>query len=236
MIVLIRGHIRNSFDSPTLYDRIKELHTIGISLQIYIHTWKHKQNNISWRNVEADTTIITKKKIKEYFRDMSRFIEYIQIDDDSKIKLIGRIEGTVCNSPMPLIGWKNYWYGQYAILKYIHEHHAFNENILNIRFDLFQYNHQIRTDQFQDFVIVNQFNFFHKNVFFFRNEQDHCIDNIYMGNIFTMFFLCEHFHKNLDNIMKQYPTIQNQEFMVSLENTRLFQFPKPEPIRKSKNK
>jgi hypothetical protein len=225
MIILIRGHIRNSFDSPVLYHRIKELHNIGIPLQLYIHTWKQKQNNNSWRDITPDTTIITKKKIKEYFSDISGFIKYIQIDDDSKIKLIGRKTGKVCSSPMPLIGWKNYWYGQYSMMKYIHDHHQPNENILNIRFDLFQYNTQIRNDQFQDFVVTNQFNYFYKNVFFFRNEQDYCIDNIYMGNVFTMFTLCEHFHHNLNNIMKLYPAIKNQEFMVSLENNRIFQLP-----------
>ena len=44
--------------------------------------------------------------------------ENIIIDDDATIQLIGNLNGNINNGPMPIIGWKNYWYGKYKIIEY----------------------------------------------------------------------------------------------------------------------
>ena len=119
MILIIRGHIRNSFDNKDLYHLVKKINDIVDNLIIYIHTWNIYANNVSWREREENNTQVTKELIKEYFGDLN--IVDIIIDDDKKIELIGNTKGNIYNGKMPIIGWKNYWYGKYKIIKHIHE-------------------------------------------------------------------------------------------------------------------
>ena len=51
MIILLRGHIRSSFNDNRLYLFIKRL-LQTYNLEIYIHTWDILQSNISWRPIE----------------------------------------------------------------------------------------------------------------------------------------------------------------------------------------
>lgn len=221
MILFIRGHIRNSLDDMELYNFIQKIEDNGIIFDIYIHTWNIKQSNISWRDIKKDITPVTKPYIRKYFQNLKSTIKHIIIDDDHKIKLNGKIEGNINNGSMPLIGWKNYWYGKHKMMKYLHEN-VKNENIVSMRFDFFQYSPHVRKDQLIDFIKINQKNKLPNNIFFFRNEQDYCIDNIYIGNIQRMYLLCEHFHKHLDEILIKHPNIKNQEFLVPIINNELF--------------
>ena len=74
MIVILRGHIRNSFDNLQLYNFIKYLSQQYV-LDIYIHTWSIKQNNISWRIIKNDFTEINTKYIEDYFKDLFKFVK-----------------------------------------------------------------------------------------------------------------------------------------------------------------
>ena len=222
MILFIRGHIRNSLDDMELYNFIKKMEDdYGMIFDIYIHTWNIKRNSISWTNVTADNTPVTKPFIRKYFKNLKSTIHHIIIDDDRKIKLHGKTEGNINNGLMPLIGWKNYWYGKHKMVKYLHDNIK-NENVVSIRFDFFQYSPHVRKEQLIDFIITNHKNKLSSNVFFFRNEQDYCIDNIYIGNIHTMYRLCDYFHNSLDEILRKHPDIKNQEFLVPIINNELF--------------
>jgi len=55
--------------------------------------------------------------------------------DDSKINLIGNLYGNINNGPMPIIGWKNYWYGKYKIINYLHENIENKVKLLNAAID-----------------------------------------------------------------------------------------------------
>ena len=63
---------------------------------------------------------------------------------------------------------------------------------------------------------------FHKNIFLFDVEK--CgIDNIYIGNINTMYKLIKEFHYQLDEILIKNPNIVSQECLVfRLNNNILF--------------
>jgi hypothetical protein len=67
MILIIRGHIRKSFETKQLYNLVKELHTIFPDLKIFIHTWNIFSNNISWRNITINQQNVNDKNIYEYF-------------------------------------------------------------------------------------------------------------------------------------------------------------------------
>jgi hypothetical protein len=162
--------------------------------------------------------------IYEYFRDLKDNIKHIIIDNDSKINLIGNTHGTICKGPAPLLGWKNMWYGKYSILEYIKKNNIDeNDIIINTRFDIFKLYevNNIPLIYILNFIKDNIKTIFNKNKFIY-NYNRAGIDNIYIGNINTMYILSKHFNDNLDYIMNKYPHIVSQELMVYDENEILF--------------
>ena len=155
MILIIRGHIRNSFDNKDLYHLVKKINDIVDNLIIYIHTWNIYANNVSWREREENNTQVTKELIKEYFGDLN--IVDIIIDDDKKIELIGNTKGNIYNGKMPIIGWKNYWYGKYKIIKHIHEKNIYNEEmVVNMRFDILDNSNSLNENKIIEFITTNR--------------------------------------------------------------------------------
>jgi hypothetical protein len=223
MLLLLRGHIRNSFDSKDLYLFIEQLYRIDSSLKIYIHTWNILQTSLSWRDVDMNITPVSKEMIHEYFGQFSNLIQHIIIDDDTKIQLHGKSDGCVSLSKMSLRGWKNYWYGKYALIKYVKDVNEFIDDsmVINMRFDLFsnpnfcgiRYDIQpviafIKT-YFQSKLVKNQFIY----------DYPECnIDNIYIGPIKKQYLLISQFHYLLDTILKVYGNIYNHEKYVFMVN------------------
>jgi len=229
MILIIRGHIRKSFTNTDLLNFIKEIYNIEPDLKIYIHTWSIFSNNISWRTLEIDDTCVTKEIFYDYFGELKHLIQEIIIDDDSNIQLIGNLQGKIneelwhSNDGLtPLIGWKNYWYGKYRIIKYIYDDININpdEIIVNFRFDII-INNSDRVNLFLDLIKNNKKSKFTKNKFLFDYEQLG-IDNIYIGNINTMYSLIHKFHHELDDILIKNKDTIHQELFVYRENEKIF--------------
>ena len=222
MIFVIRGHIRNSFETKCLYNFIKNICDSYPDVKIFIHTWSKFANNISWRKINENNTEVTREIIYNYFDDLKTHIEDIIIDDDTKIELIGNIHGNINNGLMPIIGWKNYWYGKYKIIE-----HMYNKNInadkmiVNIRFDILNNSNSLSETDLIHFIKQNSEVKFTKNMFIY-NEEKYGIDNIYVGNIATMYKLIHHFFYELDNILHMNPNAFHQEFLVYKINNILF--------------
>lgn len=222
MILILRGHIRNTFQNNELYDFIHYLYFLYPKLQIYIHTWNIFANNISWRQIHANKEKVNKQIIIEYFKDISFLIKHIIIDDDNNIVLQGSKTGNICMSKMPKIGWKNYWYGQYRISEYVYKEIIdHNKKVINCRFDIFNNSFSLNNYEIIDFINkYNMYNF--TNIKFIFEKEKEGIDNIYMGNIHTMYTMVRCFHLYLDTICNKFPTIINQEFLVYNMNNVLF--------------
>lgn len=217
MILILRGHIRNSFESLDLKQLVHEMHRLDPTLQIYIHTWNVFSNSLSWRPVKTDSTPVTPNLIRTYFGEFAKCIKHIMIDDDLDIKIIGNVSGNVCKSGMPVKGWKNYWYGQYQILKYLESKNIPKQLVINTRFDVLSNSHSFEKYAIMHFIQENKENTFTKNKFMF--EQKHVgIDNLYLGNLTTMMNLVSMFYYRLDDIQVKYPFIGNQEHLVFIMN------------------
>jgi len=232
MIILLRGHIRNSFQTNELYELIHSL-SKNINVKIYIHTWHILQSNISWREIPINNTEITEEYIYSYFKELKHLIKKILIEDDKNIQLVGNTKGNIGEGPAPLIGWKNYWYGQYKLISYLKSHTDIelekNEAVVNMRFDLFSnFNafcyhnfNGLPISEVRDFIEKNKEFNSNKNIFM-KDQPSFGIDNIYIGNISTIHKLVSHFHYFLDNIFNKYTTVHHQEFLVFLENDSIF--------------
>lgn len=222
MIILLRGHIRTSFNDNRLYSFIKHLCITYKDVEIYIHTWDIIQSNISWRPMEKKEISITNNIIHKYFRECSNYIKNIIIDDDKLITLNGNIDGKIAGSQCPLIGWKNYWYGQYKIIDNINNNIIDKKKfILNLRFDIFYNPHGFSERDIIMFINKYYNTILSENKFLYKYFFLGC-DNCFIGNIITMYKLIHHFHYNLDNILNKYNNIVHQEGLVMIENSILF--------------
>ena len=223
MILVIRGHIRNSFETKELYNFIEELYNIYPDLKIFIHTWNIFANNVSWRNITVNSAEVNDEIINKYFGKLSNCIQHIIIDNDKDIKLIGNLDGTINHGPMPIIGWKNYWCGKYKIIDYIYNQpqYCHDETVINMRFDLFSNSNNFDKNLIIDFIKKNNEIKFTKNEFLFDYEANG-IDNIYIGNIATMYKLTNKFFYELDDILCKNNNTRNQERLVYRINTQIF--------------
>jgi hypothetical protein len=220
MILIIRGHIRNSFETKNLYNLIKELHTIFPDLKIFIHTWNIFANNISWRYININEQIVNDEVIYDYFDDLKDLIKNIIIDDDNKINLIGNLSGKINDGLTQIIGWKNYWYGKHKIVDYLYNSNIDeNEMIVNFRFDVTSNSSSFDEKRIVNFIENNSNKIFTKNVFLFDDEHHYGIDNIYIGNINTMYKLTNAFFYDLDDILiKNTDTIHQEMFVFRINN------------------
>ena len=223
MILVIRGHIRNSFETKYLHNLIQELYDIFPNLKIVIHTWNTFSNNISWRKIDINSKSVTNEIIYDYFDNLTHLIQHIIIDDDTEIQLIGNLCGRINNGPMPIIGWKNYWYGKYRIIDYLYNTNIDkNEIIVNFRFDLFDNSNSFDNTNIINFIKKNSEIHFTKNMFVFNDEHHFGIDNIYIGNINTMHKLIKYFFMELDDILSIHNDTINQEKLVYRINSIMF--------------
>jgi len=226
MNLIIRGHIRKSFLNNGLYNLIKAIYICNPMLKIYIHTWCIVQNKISWRKIEEDLRPVNEDFIRAYFKDLSILIAHIIIDSGKKISLIGNTQGTINGGPMPIIGWKNYWYGQKRIIDYLDGLTADkNAVVVNFRFDILNvHGHPVTQDYLVNFIELHKKSVFYKNVFM-RGRKQTGVDNIYIGSLNCQRKLITHFNNNLDEIIKSNEKTIKQEFLVYEENERLFPTP-----------
>ena len=206
MILLLRGHIRHSFDNDDLYILVKKL-IDKYNISIYIHTWNIQQSSLSHRYITTINNVITEEKIREYFRDAASNIKKIIIDDDTKIKIRGRTKGRITpDSNLPILAWKYMWYGKYQIMRYIKETITDpNELVINTRCDIvMQSNRDI-------FSIDNVVNFVDKyatmdlsDVRFVYDTPYTCIDNLYISKANTQYKFIKHIHEFMDAVVKKY--------------------------------
>jgi hypothetical protein len=222
MIFILRGHIRESFETTELYHLIKDIYALFPDLKIFIHTWNIFANTISWRHISMNKTAVNDTIIYNYFDDLKHLIKKIIIDDDTKINLIGNLTGTINNGPMPIIGWKNYWYGKHKIIDYLYGIGIDNEMIVNCRFDIMKNSNSMIHDNILNFIEKNRKIIFTKNIFNTISEYNGGIDNIYIGNINTMYKLTHTFFYNLDDILIKNNDTIHQEFLVYRINNIIF--------------
>ena len=203
MILILRGHIRDSFNNTKLYDLVKDIVNIEPNINIYIHTWNIFANSLSWRPYKADEREITEGIIYDYFKDLKDLIKHIIIDDDKNIQLIGNVDGKILGLANSLRGWKNYIYGKYKIIDYIYnKYENKNEMVINCRFDVLDNSCSISNKEIITFIQQNTTSNFNKNIFL-KNREVSGVDNFYIGNIKTIYKLTKYFNFDLDKILKE---------------------------------
>lgn len=224
MILILRGHIRNSFDDTRLCRFVERMIVVYPNLKIYIHTWNIIQNNLSWRHMNTDYTTVTEQMIRKYFNSVKRHIKKIIIDDDSRVQILGRTVGKVSKTNTPIKGWKNYWAGQCRMIEYISNETNTNQDeiIINTRLDLLNNSNNINVIYLFDFLKNIKINTKLTRNRFLEDKPVSGIDNFIIGNLHTQYKLITNFHYNLDNLLNLLPQVRQQEHLVFYLNKKIF--------------
>jgi hypothetical protein len=224
--ILLRGHIRNSFNDNKLYNVIHKLVTL-FNVDIYMHTWDENEAKVSWRPLSNKKIKITTELIEKYFYGVKNNIKKIIIDNDENIELFGSTYGNISDSIIPKIAWKRMWYGMNKVC---------NVAIQNNKYDLFISTRYDNADIILSVNIgynintiidlINKFyeekNMKNKNqIQFLKNSNDLGIDNFIMSNPSLMLLLCSRFFYNLDDVINSNPLTKYQEFLVYYEAIKI---------------
>jgi hypothetical protein len=228
LILLLRGHVRETFENDELYDLIKEISNI-VEIEIYISTWNIYANNLSWREIKEDNREITEQIIRTYFRELQEKIHLVLIHDEKNILLNGRIDGVFGKGDMPIRAWKNMWYSQYFMMDFINKTKPKNQLLLNLRLDILKNSNRDINNKEYILHYVNVYAGFLKNNAnikknnFLLELEWAGIDNIIGGTVETMYKLLRHFHFNLDAILTSYGNFKfPHEVLVYRENDKIF--------------
>lgn len=230
MILVLRGHIRNSFDNTNLLKLLKRIIMNIPDIKIYIHTWKEKSNKISWRNNNRNNSInittnneITEDYILDYFKDINKYIKKIFIENDNNIELYGDLSGNISASKAPKKGWKNYIYGCYSITNYLYENlDNKDETIISFRFDILDV--KINNTLIFNFnSIVNFINTHAREnttklnikypIEIIKIEKKMGVDNIYIGSLEKLYKLLSYLNFNLDELLEENKGVIHQEHL-----------------------
>jgi hypothetical protein len=213
---MIRGHIRDSFKDDRLKTLIQKL-SQQYNTTIYLHTWNILQSDKSWRQIKKDDTEVTKEMILTYFDSIP--LKMIQIENEDEIELNGNLEGKISISLCPVICWKNMWYGMNEIINNVSD--PAETTILNIRYDIFTNKNRLFTIPSITKLVELHFNKYMYSNAFISKEPKIGIDNLILGSVYSMRNLIQHFHSDLDEILKRFPEEIHQEYIVIKENHRL---------------
>jgi hypothetical protein len=215
LAVMIRGHVRDSFQDDQL-DKFLLLLGKEFDVSIHIHTWNisEARKGSSWRHLEFQNLFLVNRYIyTSYFNASNqKKIKHLYIDDDSKINLNGNLEGLICKTQCPLIGWKRMFWGQNMIIKKIHDSGKRYDAVLSIRPDLFS-----RFDVSTSDIIKMISEFKNKKISFLNDRiSNHCIevDNCFVGKVDFVYELIKSMHEDLDSLVDRYPDIFYQEALV----------------------
>jgi hypothetical protein len=212
--LIIRGHIRNSFDNHNLYSLIRNARRIS-NIKIYIHTWNIVQNGLSWRHIEPVYREVKEDLILNYFGkndpffDMTDAIDEIIIDDDRKIVLHGKIGGTIGRTNCPVKGYKNMFYGMMRVAEHVYNNVGKDEKVIQTRFD-------ILSNSF-GFKFEDALEFFKRDVpcgrrvEFWGEKYFNGIDNMCVASAENMYLFIKHLYYNLDELNLKYKDEWQQE-------------------------
>ena len=212
--LILRGHIRDAFKNDKMYLFTKKLVEL-YNVDVYIHTWNIVQKSLSWRPLLENNTPVTENTITDYFKDIP--IKKIIIDDDSKIEIFGRTTGTICRSKLPILAWKNMWYGIYQITNAVPK----DSFIINTRFDYFNLHPGVIVDENK---LLKSIDLTNVNISFAINKPSVGVDNFYCGPYGKIYSLTKDFRYNLDTIEHNFKMVGDQEKIVFLYANNLSQF------------
>jgi hypothetical protein len=198
----IRGHLRNGLNDNRLNDYINLLKRSGHSVDLFLHTWDASEAKSSYRTLDHSKSFVVKKSIlKDYFKEHT--IKHIIIANDSKLKLIGNLEGAMTPSSCPLIAWKRMWAGKFQLIQHLKDNYSDDYDlVVNTRYDMFT--HDVCYTPVKNLLKMTTVGdgLSLKYPQYYRHLKG--VDNYYCGSLKTIYDITSAFHYSLDEILEHY--------------------------------
>lgn len=232
--VLIRGHIRSSFNEEKLLNFFCNINS-KFDVNFYAHTWNAIQNSLSWRPVGEVNDVVSEKTILDYVKGRIKF-KWIGVSDDKLIRHHGNIEGKIGMTPCPVLGWKNMYWGMMEGAKAVSKSSHKDTPTLQLRFDLFCNPFSPDMQEVLDFLDRDY------EVMLTGSEEDerirflrmHCffgVDNIYMSRAEDLLRFISYMYYDMDRILYIHRGTMAQEHIAFHERRSFFDWVLPgEPV------
>ena len=218
--IILRGHIRNAFLSQDLKNLMNDIAS-QFDISIFVHSWNIVQNNLSYRNMDNNYSIVNENTINDYFGEyLTSKIKHIIIEDDKNIKLLGSLNGFVGSTKCPVKGFKNMLYGKEKIANYVYNNVDHDEKVVQFRFDILSNPFPLRHHQVIDFLNTNTLcttRYENEKMRFISDRPIMGIDNIFISSVSYMFKFLHGFYSHFDEINNKYRNVGNQEYMCFYE-------------------
>eukprot|EP00873_Tetraselmis_striata_P033753 jgi/Tetstr1/454017/TSEL_040936.t1 len=132
--LLVRGHERGAFGNPAFAQYARGLgRRLDADVRAFVHTWNESEAKASHRPLRrTGVRPVTEADVRAYLGDV---VEWVAVDDDSRIELPGNVEGRI--GGIPARPWKNMWYGKNRALTAILEAGAEFDVVVCVRVDTF---------------------------------------------------------------------------------------------------
>lgn len=226
--LIVRGHIRSSFDDQRLKGLVDKLQDI-FDLTVYVQTWSVFQNSISWRRLEAIPREVRKSDIESY---LAVPIKSIQIIDDQSIKHIGNVEGNIGKTPCPIVGWKNMYYGMMAAASRAFYSEGPDEVGMQMRFDILSNpfspsEHEIIEFANREYGALKDNPADDERIRFLRMRCFLGVDNMYMARVADMHRFISYMYYDMDRILHVHRRTIHQEHIAFHERRSFFDWVPP---------
>jgi hypothetical protein len=238
MNLILRGHIRNSFENSDLHDLMLSIVAKVPDIKVYVHSWNVVQSPMSWRGMEENRNKVTPEIISDYL-GIGQNLRRVVVEDDGEVVVPGRVAGTVATTPCPIKGYKLMFYGMMRGSELVLEDSDPEELVVQTRFDVLS--NWIRTPperivEFLDakpeegepirFLIRPGENGVERELRLNRwrrygpEYEPHWtagVDNIFMATVKNMNRLLTHMYRRFDEVEAKHKRVRHQEWLLMFE-------------------
>lgn len=222
---LLRGHIRNSFNDKRLLNMIEGLSS-NYELSVYIHTWNIVQSSLSWKRIDEIKLSVDEDFVRSYFKNINNVIKVVFIEDDTKIKLHGNVEGFIGRTACPVRAWKNMYYGKFQLVNYVASATQAKEVAVQARLDVMSNQFSMCQKEIEKFIHTNSFDISRggdeERMRFLRMHPFLGIDNIYMATVEDMQSFINYMYFDMDRILHVHRGTRHQEHISFHERKSIF--------------
>lgn len=238
MNLIIRGHVRSSFEDGRLRDLVGRM-CESVGVKIFIHTWNIRQSSTSWRGLREDRKPIDEAIVRGYFGDLCSSIKSVTVEDDKDVEVFGSREGRVASTGCPVLGYKFMLYGMAKAAEEVVRVAGRNELVSQMRFDVFSNWAASRAESVLGFMRMEPSSW-ERIRFMVRPAESERelsmrlgrwrkwgaeyephwtvgIDNVYMARAGDMLDFQSHMYRDFDELNDKYKAINHQEWIAMFE-------------------
>lgn len=187
--MMLRGHVRSSFDDNKLYNLLKKL-TTEYNVDIYIYTFDVKSAGKIYvkEDKEINNQKITEKDVQNYLKDLIQFTKAIIIDNNSSATLINdRNIGNISKNK-----FLHMWNSIYNVINYVKDTNIDYTYAINMRLDYYQL-----SSKFPKTFSLN-----HMRRLFYIDVFDDFIKNLDKTQNFSLASIVDNEKKNINPFFK----------------------------------